>query len=269
MSLQDFFTKYPLYEVIYPANGDDKVLNILDSFTILYKSSTFDMFCIECGTHSVFKREEEPYYGGYRVTNKGRIPEIQNGEYLISAKCSRDDTHKVTIIIYNDNLNLQKIGQHPSLADILSPDLKRYKAAIGTDRVQEWSRAIGLSSHGIGAGAFVYLRRVLESLVEEAHNEAKGSDDWDDTAYIKARFAEKISMLSHYLPSFIVENKNTYSILSKGVHELSEQTCLEYFPILNAAIELISEEKLAKIQVDKRKNEIRNAMANISSEINS
>lgn len=43
------------------------------------------------------------------------------------------------------------------------------------------------------------------------------------------------------------------SVLSKGVHELDEQTCLNYFPILNAAIELIAEDKLSQHEIEKRK----------------
>lgn len=42
-----------------------------------------------------------------------------------------------------------------------------------------------------------------------------------------------------------------YSILSKGVHELEEQECLEYFNIVKDGIELILDEKL----YEKNKND--------------
>jgi len=62
---------------------------------------------------------------------------------------------------------------------------------------------------------------------------------------------EKIGLLALYLPSFLVENKSLYGILSKGLHELSEDECLQYFSIVQHGIELILEERITT----KEKNE--------------
>ncbi len=35
-----------------------------------------------------------------------------------------------------------------------------------------------------------------------------------------------------------------YSILSKGIHELSEEECLQYFKLMKIGIELILDEQL-------------------------
>lgn len=57
---------------------------------------------------------------------------------------------------------------------------------------------------------------------------------------------EKIEILSEFLPDFLVEHKHLYGILSKGVHELSEEECLENFDIVKTGIELILDEVIEK-----------------------
>ena len=46
-------------------------------------------------------------------------------------------------------------------------------------------------------------------------------------------------MLKGYLPSVLVDNAQIYGIVSKGIHELSEDECLKYFPILQSCIIMI------------------------------
>ena len=43
---------------------------------------------------------------------------------------------------------------------------------------------------------------------------------------------EKIKTLTGYLPPFIVEQNSIYGILSKGIHELSEEDCLKYYTVI-------------------------------------
>lgn len=57
---------------------------------------------------------------------------------------------------------------------------------------------------------------------------------------------EKITCLSEFLPEFLVEHKHLYGILSKGVHELSEEECLGSFDIVKTGIELILDEVIEK-----------------------
>ena len=43
-------------------------------------------------------------------------------------------------------------------------------------------------------------------------------------------------MLSDYLPKSLVHNEAFYGIVSKGIHELSEEECIEYFPVMKSFI---------------------------------
>tara|TARA_Y100000815_G_scaffold119339_1_gene107605 strand:+ start:1882 stop:2193 length:312 start_codon:yes stop_codon:yes gene_type:complete len=58
------------------------------------------------------------------------------------------------------------------------------------------------------------------------------------------RMNEKISALSSTLPAALVKNRAAYGILSKGIHELSEDDCRAFFPVVKAAIVQILEQEL-------------------------
>jgi len=137
------------------------------------------------------------------------------------------------------------------VASLYSAEIKRYRKVLAPEDYNDLRRAVGLSAHGIGIGAFVYLRRIFERLIEEAHQTARQASAWDEERFQQSRMPEKIGLLALYLPSFLVENKSLYGILSKGLHELSEDECLQYFSIVQHGIELILEERITT----KEKNE--------------
>lgn len=112
--------------------------------------------------------------------------------------------------------------------------------------LKEFTKAIGLAANGVGIGSFVYLRRIFENLIEEAHTKAKVRPGWDEEFYNKQRMSERIELLKDYLPEFLVENKSLYSILSVGIHSLEEDECLAHFEHVKLAIELILDEKVEK-----------------------
>ena len=78
------------------------------------------------------------------------------------------------------------------------------------------------------------------------------NNGWDEKKYKHAHIDEKIGILRDSLPKFLVENKSLYSILSKGIHELSESECLKAFPLTKLGIELILDEKLEKMERDRK-----------------
>lgn len=162
---------------------------------------------------------------------------------------------------------MQKIGQFPSLAALNLYDVKKYSGILDKPKFQELTKAIGLAAHGVGVGSFVYLRRIFEMLVEEAHQLARSPEAWietgeklDEEEFNKARMAEKIQLLHKHLPSFLVENRSLYGILSKGVHELSEQECLAAFPIVRIGIEIILDAKVEQLSRMKKQEAARKAI---------
>lgn len=221
-----------------------------------------DCYCIECNERSTFQRIEmyRPQVGQCIGTNHyEEIYELR----LFRFKCSRNEKHIIQFILFTDNQNVSyKIGQFPSMADLAIAEIQKYHNVLGKEKFREFSRAVGLLSHGVGIGAFVYLRRIFEGLVEEAHIEAMKDESWDEENYTRPHIGmnDKIKMLKKYLPDFLVENTKIYAILSKGIHELNEDECKDYFGVIKAGIELILDQK---IELKERKEKEQKARTEI------
>lgn len=92
---------------------------------------------------------------------------------------------------------------------------------------------------GMGIGSYVYLRRIFERIIVTASHKAISDGKIKAEDFGGARVNEKIKMLSDYLPKSLVHNEAFYGIVSKGIHELSEEECIEYFPIMKSFIMMI------------------------------
>ncbi|WP_166433994.1 hypothetical protein [Roseovarius spongiae] len=143
---------------------------------------------------------------------------------------------------------VEKIGQHPSLADIANDEVAQYRKTMAKLDAQEFHKAIGLAAHGVGVGSFVYLRRVFERLITNRFEEFKSAEGWDNSRFYAARMEDKITLLQDHLPDFLVRNRKIYSILSVGVHALDEKDCLKWFDVMKQSILIILED-------DKKKKE--------------
>ena len=62
-------------------------------------------------------------------------------------------------------------------------------------------------------------------------------------------------MLADYLPTTLVDRPEFYGIVSKGIHELSEDDCIEFFPIMQKFIIMILRQ-LEKARKDKEDEKI-------------
>ena len=175
--------------------------------------------------------------------------------------CSRNELHLAYFFFLFNNRVLTKVGQYPSLADLAETELRAYRKVLSQEDYHELTKAVGLASHGVGIGSFVYLRRIFERLIEEARVEAAKDSGWNDGDFQKVRMEDKIELLKSHLPSFLVEQRRLYNILSKGIHVLSEEECKDAFPILKTGIELMLDEKIAE---KKRLNKIKEAKIQIA-----
>ncbi|WP_461449100.1 hypothetical protein [Mucilaginibacter sp.] len=173
--------------------------------------------------------------------------------------------------IYDDKDNvtyiLTKIGQNPSIADLHISKIREYHKVLSKDKLKEFTKAVGLAANGVGIGSFVYLRRVFEDLIEQAHLLSQQDKDWDEMKYKSSKMNERIEQLKHHLPGFLVENKILYSILSKGIHELEENECLQYFEVVKAGIELILDEKVDDYNKKKKIDDARKKIQNVTEQL--
>ena len=246
-------------------------------FKIVFNTIPIDCYCIDCSANSVFTPEDNrPQRNQSRgisfpVTNSNEwnvnlvtIYSIYQKEYT----CSRNPKHKIIFFLQLKNGKLSKIGQAPALADIAEQDIRKYKKILGDNHYHEFSKAIGLFAHGVGVGSFVYLRRIIENFViKPAYESGKARADWDDNKYQNSRVKEKIELLKTELPDFLVSNPIIYSIISKGIHELTENECREFFPVLKTCLEFVLTDLEAKRETDQKRRDMQTTLSKIAGQI--
>jgi len=269
--INHFFLEAPLYERFEIEEDDAEKL-----FNLIFFTGKLDSYCPLCDKESTFiGTNSVPNLKGYSISNYENFVKLGQKNYKvflnkvhsINLYCSRDETHIMQQIIYLTDNELFKIGQYPSVAEISQPELKKYRPILGKEKYAELNRGVGLITHGVGIGSFVYLRRIFEDLIEESHKKLSSTQNWDENLYIQSRMSEKIELLKSELPEFLVENKSLYSILSVGIHELTENDCLKYFPTVKLGIELILDEKLEE-KIRKEKIEMaKKSIVKITSDI--
>lgn len=266
--MENIFTNFLLDSGLYASILIEEE-NISDFIELVKGNVKISTYCKECEQERVFTMKPIKYYhmtgqeGNKKITceslgdrmssmqdvmsiakienkntdaweliksNFADITRLMNFEFI----CSMDEKHHLDFtVLVNDN-SFMKIGQFPSIADITFPGLDDYKHVISKQDRSELGTAIGLFANGVGAGSYVYLRRILERLVYQAKENA--GDKVDNDSFENAKVADRIKMLEGYLPDILVQNTTIYGILSKGIHELSEEECLNYFPVVKECI---------------------------------
>jgi len=274
---EEFFLKTPIYKGFKLDKFAGK--DVLD---IEYYQGKLDAYCIDCKRHSIFKsiaklpqQEIDPHGRAYfpyedvehLLADKGEDYALRNRTFSVEFICSRDTSHSMVFYFRVYNLSITKIGQYPSIADFDEEKIRKYRKALGNGKHKEFKKAVGLYAHGIGIGAFVYLRRIFEDLIEQAHIKAAEDPNWNEESYLSIRMDEKITLLRGFLPSLLFENKDIYSILSKGIHTLTEDKCLLCFDTIKNGIELILDEKIAQEQRRKKIEETKIAISKLKSNL--
>lgn len=196
-------------------------------------------------------------------------PYSHSGGYgKAKAVCLRTNEYYYFYVFYDKIRQvLMKVGQYPSIADLNISQIKQYNKIMTKNDLKEFTRAIGLAANGVGIGSFVYLRRIFENLIEEAHSKAKIIEQWDEDTYTHSRMAERIGLLKDYLPEFLVQNRTLYSILSLGIHSLKEEECLAYFDTVKVGIELILDEKMEQYNKQRKMEEATKKIAGITQDV--
>jgi hypothetical protein len=200
-----------------------------------------DGYCLLCKKDSTFSINAISIPGGDPWNNVETRYAFDN----MAITCVREDHHRIRYNLLVHNMTVMKVGQHPSLADIaINETRQKYRTVLRGDNWSELYKAIGLAAHGEGIGSFVYLRRVFERLIQSRFDEFKSKEHWDESAFQSQRMDEKIGLLKDHLPRSLVETRKIYKIFSSGIHELKNETCLEFFDVGKRSIIMILEDDL-------------------------
>jgi hypothetical protein len=131
-----------------------------------------------------------------------------------------------------------KYGEHPSFGP---PTPARAITLIGADRDQ-FLKGRRCENQGLGVGAFVYYRRVVENQKNRIFDEILrvsqhlGVEEQllseVEAAKKEVQFTKAVEAIKHSLPQSLLVNGHNpllllHSALSAGVHELTDEQCLE------------------------------------------
>ena len=295
-SFGDFLVNSALYDDI-----EIKKTNINELIDLARGQVKIDCYCPKCKEKRVFSCKSIPYYWTnkdtgvvekklladyletYQKNQQMRIPRFENDPeppwtwthdvfedtriMIFKYYCAMENTHHMDYIVLTDEYKMIKIGQYPSVADLSFPELKEFKKVMNKDDEVELKRAIGLFSHGIGVGSFVYLRRIIERIIDTAGKEAIDKNKIDEAEFGNSHIDKRIKMVADYLPEMLVNNTILYGVISKGIHELSEEECLEFFPVMQNIIMMILRQWESKRKDQEEKNNITEALGRITSKI--
>ena len=257
--MKELYFEVPLYKILKFTDSDDEQYKEVLSF-LNYRGliDGYNPKINEITSYQVSAPESSSYsyLSGYRGFLKRELKCVRTS-YTITTYFLLEEEEEVAESDEDDGITIyrfQKIGQFPTIADLEIGKYKKFSKLLSKENLRELNKAIGLSANGVGIGAFVYLRRIFENLIENYHNEAKKNDSWNEEEYTNSRISERIELLKSHLPPAVVKYKKVYSIISKGIHELEEQECLTYFPIVkDAIIAILEQDYLVRENANKQK----------------
>lgn len=244
----------PLYAKI---EGEADLFEEIDLIIETKSALEFDLYCVKCS--QVTPWAIKPYVSansgggsGSRYQTQMYVPTVK----VVNAVCLRKQ-HFNTYILHRYSLVVQKIGQTPSMADMAFGELKAIPG-IGSQDRKELGRALGLFSHDTPLGAFVYLRRVFERMILRAHEQFKEETGAYITDWQTLRMGERIRALGSTLPGDVSQNAGVFSLLSRGIHELSDEDAEVLFPLVKAVIfqMLGDEERHRQAALERRETQI-------------
>lgn len=260
-TVEEFLFNTSLYEWIEVTEENKREVELLISST---HSRDFEGYNPIDGIETTFQNKNTSYQGY-------SCKDLVKGYTICTLMCKRTEKEFKFYLfgeVNGDSIRIEKIGQFPSLADFHLYKLKKYKKSIlPKDKALEFSKAIGLAAHGIGIGSFVYLRRIFEYLISSTFENNKAQLEIPEKDFSRLRMDEKITILKDNLPQFLVNNKHIYSILSKGIHELEEEQCSKFFPILKQSIEIMLDELAEAEEKERRRKEIEKAIQEMHTEV--
>jgi hypothetical protein len=242
-----FLLETPLYKKF--KRDSQKILDLRDY------AGPLDSYCPGCEESSIFKRSDpipSRLMAASPPLHAGFVPHLEKQPPFFDMRfeCARDK-HEAVFYFMTDNNAICKIGEFPSKAETFLGNSIKYKEILG-DEFMSFQLARELYSQAVGAGSFVYLRRIFENVIVKriANRKYSESLNWNYSEWkVNNTMDKKLNDISSYLPNFI-NNQELFRVLSAAVHELDETACLQYFRTVEMAITEILD---AEISIDKKR----------------
>lgn len=263
MITKDFLEKYPLLKK-YPVTFEKVHVSQYGERGTLRKlpKPPIKMYCKLCNDIQTFNMENDFYHFSMEPHNRtisplGTVLELR---YL----CESCHQYRHTFFVAfgtdkkpKEDANtfsgwIRKIGQAPPWEIEMQKPLEK---ALG-DNADLYKKGLVCESQGYGIGAYAYFRRITEKVIDELLNSIITLIDEDEKpqyeealAKVKAtRITEdKIKLVQDLLPQSLQPDgynplKALYSALSDGLHNKSDDDCMELADTIKAVLIYLLEE---------------------------
>jgi len=202
--------------------------------TIRVRTPEIELHCTQCNGDRFFAATEAGAFAGKRQP-------LDIFLVYICRNCRKSHKTYALAGAYDEQKrkwSVFKYGEDPSFGP---PTPARAITLIGPDRDQ-LLKGRRCENQGLGVGAFVYYRRVVENQKNRIFDEILrvsqhlGVDDQLTTeleaAKKEVQFTKAVEAIKHALPQSLLVNGHNpllllHSALSAGVHELTDEQCLE------------------------------------------
>jgi len=181
--------------------------------------------CVSGQNERLKSDDYEFFYVTYRCSNCQRVEKI----FSLAAKVDNDAKQQG---------ECYKFGELPTYGPPVSPKLIKL---IGPDR-DEFLKGRRCENQGLGVGAFIYYRRVVENQknrilgeiikVSEKIGAAEDKIEILKSAVTETQFSKALDIAKDTMPESLLINGHSpilllHSALSEGVHALTDEQCLE------------------------------------------
>lgn len=245
LQVEDWLLKLAIHQPFEITSGAQSVVK-----SILTYAGTLDMYCPACAKMSTFKgdistetenisQSEKFAANGFNVSSSFWLHTV----FSKQLSCTRAG-HAATFYFHIDDGKLFKVGQYPSLADITFGDFSEYLPILGEEKINEFNLAATLAANGAGLGALVYLKRVLNYLLDMTVQRA----EVEQSKYQSVTIAAKVLLLADFLPASFKQHADVFSVLDQDDARLTNEQSLSATSIFSAMIVMLADENVSELQ---------------------
>lgn len=254
--LSEIVTELPIFGSFSVSFSKDSYEELKKVLANLFYTEKIRIKCVECGeycpftvSHSIAKygatgkyKYGANYGWSFNDLDSSELfrysilfPEFDEGIIEYTFRCSMDSLHYqkmyLLYILSKGTITFRKIGQKPLNVDLKEKMSNEYKNILTKyDSFDDFRYFEQSESRNLLAGSCTYLRRILEKMVNKMFGEYKKTNNVVEEP---KHFEDKFSLVKNQFEESIREIvKNSYSLLSKGIHELSNEEIKEFYILM-------------------------------------
>ena len=245
MPNDQFLEEYPLYR---------KFELELPEFIYELPKVNINMFCEKCQSTRTFTMINDytnlfpSYYLPSSVSEE--YTKYTKILYLIYLCASCRKFNRYFLVKIDDDLKyIRKVGQYPSWGIGIGKKLKKILGKYA----EYYKRGKICESQSYGIAAYAYYRRIIEELIDELLDSildlmSGGEKEQYEEALEQTKQTkitkEKIDLVKDLIPPILMPEqfnplKTLHEILSEGIHDKSDEECLEVAEIIRNILEFL------------------------------